>query len=354
MRQLRNLSVALAIAATSFAAAQQIQVTVDGTPVRFTDVNPTMVNGHVMVPLRGVFEQMGASVRWNEAEHSVIANGGGRDIRLRVNDLVAYVDNNPIHMDAAPIMRMDRVMVPLRFISETMGATVDWNGAERAVVINTGIASANRTYTPPTAYTAPPTAYTPPPARITVPSVTVATLAAGTVIPVKLNGDLGSDSATVGDTFTATIDTKNAADYSGLPSGTIIEGHVNAVKPKTGSAPGVIDLAFDRVKLPNGTTNRIDGSLIGLDDNSVTSSNGRLVAKEGAKKNNVQFVGIGAGAGALLSVITKGNLITDAVIGAALGYLYGQTQTTQYKDVMLKSGTEFGVRLNRDLSFAAQ
>ncbi len=176
------------------------------------------------------------------------------------------------------------------------------------------------------------------------------TLESGTVIPVKLRDTLSSRDSRKGDLFRATLQSTEAARSLNLPLGTEIEGTVASVRAMQGKDPGVISLNFDRVILPNESSYPIQGSLIGLDDKSVTrASNGRLVAKADQKKKTLLYAGYGAGAGLLLGAITKGNTILDTLIGGGLGYLLGSQDKSrgEPKDVTLKPNTEMGVRLDR-------
>jgi len=330
---MKNALALIALFSAQAVWAQDIQVKVNSTPVQFTDVRPMMVNNHVMVPLRGVFEQMGATVQWDRATGSVIAKDATHDITMRVGQRLAKINGQSYLLDTPATMVQNRVMVPLRFVSESLGGIVDWNATAQLVSITTQVAESEPTI-----------------------GVTMATLPIGTVIPVRIKSDLSSDGSVVGDKFEAEVVTHDNSNYAGLPVGSIIEGHVDAARAKTSDAPGVLGLAFDRVRMPNGHGHAVSGVLIGTDEKSVENRDGRLVAREGAAKDNIKFVGLGAGGGALLAIITKGNIINDAVIGAALGYLFGQTQkdTTKYNNVHLQSGTEFGVRLTRDFTFRPQ
>lgn len=178
-------------------------------------------------------------------------------------------------------------------------------------------------------------------------------LDAGTVLPFSLNQKLSSNGSEVGDRFTANLDTSNYSNYEGMANGAVLEGHVDMARAKTGKTPGVLGLAFDRIRMPDGKTYPIYGSLIGLDSKSVSNDNGRLTAKPGSKSNNLKWVGYGAGAGALVSILTKGNLLSNTLIGGALGYLYGEIQRdpSKARNVTSNAGTKFGVRLTRDLAF---
>jgi len=182
-------------------------------------------------------------------------------------------------------------------------------------------------------------------------------LRSGTVIAVKLDQALSSNESNKGDRFIATVKkNKDGNDPYGLPEGAEIEGTVVQAKPKKDKNPGVLDLSFQRLNYPDGRSYNIKGSLIGLDNKSVTrDKNGRLVAQKGHRTDRLTFVGYGAGAGLLVGLLTdRKNALRDTALGAGLGYLYGALEKDRSKvnDVKLKAGTEMGVRLDRDLSYA--
>lgn len=178
-------------------------------------------------------------------------------------------------------------------------------------------------------------------------------LPGGTVIPVTLDKQLGSDSSHKGEKFTATVKTGENATYSGLPEGTQVEGHVTLAEPKQGDDPGVLDLAFDAIRMPDGSSHALAGSLYALDSKSVKrDEDGRLVATSSGKKNKMTYVGYGAGAGLLLALLSDhstSKALQDIILGAGLGYLAGSLDKSDRKphDVNLKAGTEFGVRVEK-------
>jgi hypothetical protein len=181
-------------------------------------------------------------------------------------------------------------------------------------------------------------------------------LEAGTVIPVRLDTELRSNKSERGERFTATLKTEDR-EYVGLPAGTIVEGVVREAQARQGKEPGLLDLAFQRLRLPNGRTYPIDGSLIGLDSNSVSrESDGRLVAKPGRRNNRMAYAGYGAAGGLLASVLTgRGKIkIENVLLGAGIGFLLGSLERSpqEARDVHLKPGTEMGVRLDRRLTYA--
>ena len=127
--------VGVMFAATGRCAPPGIGVTVDGTPVQFARVGPQVAQGRVLVPLRGVLEQMGAFVGWDSATRSVIAQKGDRDVVLPVGSRTATVNGKPVTLDVPATIVMGTTMVPLRFLGEALGAEVKWNGATRTVEI---------------------------------------------------------------------------------------------------------------------------------------------------------------------------------------------------------------------------
>lgn len=335
----RGMLTLLALAALSVGASaqsQDIRVTVDGEIVSMPDVQPIMVNNRVMVPVRGVFEHMNATVEWNSDSQTVFATYGTHRIQLPVNSYTATVDGRSVSLDSPAIIHNGRTIVPLRFLSESMGAEVKWESYARQVTITSATTRILEQKKDEVSLGGP-----------------MVQLSIGSVIPFKLERPLSSKSVAVGDTFSAVIDSGNDTHYQNIPKGTTLEGHVDVVRAKTGDTPGVLGLAFDRLRLPNGSQFPIYGSLIGLDSKSIENLDGRLTAKPGAKVDNLRYVGYGAGGGALVAILTKGNILTSALIGGALGFLLGEIQKdpSRSRDVSLETGAPFGVRLTRDMEF---
>jgi len=128
--------VLLSLAATVF-AQNNIQVTVNGQPVAFDQAGPQMMNGRVLVPLRGVMEQIGAYVQWDAASHTVTATKAGSNIQLRIGDRTATVNGQPVSLDVPAMIIGGSTMVPLRFVGESLGADVRWDAPSNTVAIIT-------------------------------------------------------------------------------------------------------------------------------------------------------------------------------------------------------------------------
>jgi hypothetical protein len=137
--QLRWLGVAVTLGVIAgSAAASPITVNVNGQPVDFPYAQPTEVAGRVMIPLRGVLEQLGANrIAWRPQWQEVDVAGPQGNIRLRIGDRTAIVAGREVPLDVPPMVLQNTTMVPLRFVSETLGARVDWNDPEQTVYIVT-------------------------------------------------------------------------------------------------------------------------------------------------------------------------------------------------------------------------
>src|SRR5438105_1593006 len=143
MRRTSILSVLLvivagiALATPQVAPAQQaISVYVDGRLVNF-DVPPTSVQGRVLVPLRGVFEQLGATVDYDARSQHIVAVREGQTVELTIGSRQARVGGAPRLLDVPAFTINGRTMVPLRFIGEALGANVQWIEASQTILIGT-------------------------------------------------------------------------------------------------------------------------------------------------------------------------------------------------------------------------
>jgi hypothetical protein len=121
------------------ATIQPLKVLLDGNRMAF-DALPQIMNGRVMVPLRDLFNALGAGVEWNGETRTVTGTKGGRTVRLTVGQNVAYVNGEARAIDMPPvIVPPGRVLVPLRFINEALGATVAWDPATYTVSITSPV-----------------------------------------------------------------------------------------------------------------------------------------------------------------------------------------------------------------------
>ena len=114
-----------------------IWVYLDGRQMTF-DITPQIINGRTLVPLRGVFEALGASVVWDAGTQTVAAAKGDIEIRLTIGNTSPTVSGKVVEIDQPGIIVNGRTLVPLRFVGEALGVRVDWDEDARCVVITSG------------------------------------------------------------------------------------------------------------------------------------------------------------------------------------------------------------------------
>lgn len=112
-----------------------IQVFMDGVKMSF-DSNPIIDNGRTYVPVRAIFEKLGAEVSWNEAERAVNSKLGEHTMKLVIGSNQATVDGKSVELDAPARIEKGRTLVPLRFISENLGKKVSYERVGNISVID--------------------------------------------------------------------------------------------------------------------------------------------------------------------------------------------------------------------------
>ncbi len=127
-------------------------------------------NGVLMVPLRSMFEQMGATVTWDEATKTADVAKPGSDVKVTLDKPVVVVNGEDRPLDVPPMIYRGVVVVPVRVISEAMGAYVQWIPDRRVVVVR--YLSAPPPTPPPTPAPTPPPTPRPTPVPVVTPSPT--------------------------------------------------------------------------------------------------------------------------------------------------------------------------------------
>ena len=322
----------LALGATLTGAANAVEVQLNGQPL-MTETAPVVQNGRVLVPMRDIFESLGATVNYSPLTREIAAVRGGTTVRLALGSRNATLNNVPVTLDVPANAVNGRTLVPLRFVSEAMGANVAYNPSNRLVSIRDTTLVSN------------------PGSGSQVGGFRQITVPADAVVKVRLDQELSSATAMAGQTFTATVVSNRIGD-SEFPAGTKLRGQVVAAEKRDGDRPGALELRFIEAILPDNSTVRLDGVLVGLDSKNVQNVGGRVVATGEAKKNNsAAVIGIGAGAGYLLGRILDRNELVTTIIGGAAGYLYDQSQRGKVGDAVLATNQEIGVRLRSGVTY---
>ncbi len=136
----KGLSIALALVLTLSSAVpvfadDGINVIVNGKKVSFSDQAPVIKNDRVLVPLRGVLEEMGIEVNWNEFDKSVSAQRGLAYAQFTIGDSTMLTDSEEVTLDVPPEIINERTMIPLRAIAEAFDASVEWDGNTKTVTV---------------------------------------------------------------------------------------------------------------------------------------------------------------------------------------------------------------------------
>ncbi len=123
---------------TAFGASalteMKITVEINGELQKY-DVTPKIIKNRTMVPMRGIFEAFGADVNWDEALKIVMAEKDGIKVELVIGSLSAKINDNDVALDSEPVISDGRTLVPVRFVSEALGAKVEWDEKNRRVII---------------------------------------------------------------------------------------------------------------------------------------------------------------------------------------------------------------------------
>ncbi|WP_139990791.1 family 10 glycosylhydrolase [Paenibacillus paridis] len=119
------------------AQATAIQIIMNGKTIE-SEVSPYIIPkvNVTMVPLRIISEELGASVDWNSPKQLVTIKGSeGKTISMNSGSISAEVNGESIRLDASVEVKAGRAMVPLRFVSEQLGLTVDWNQIDKKITL---------------------------------------------------------------------------------------------------------------------------------------------------------------------------------------------------------------------------
>lgn len=122
------------------ANAQEITVRLNGEQLVF-DVAPEITDGCTMVPLRKIFEEIGALVKWDAANQTVNARKGAKTVSMTIGEKAVTVTKNgaseTVSLDAAPALVSGRTLIPLRAAAESFGLDVSWDNETNTAELNT-------------------------------------------------------------------------------------------------------------------------------------------------------------------------------------------------------------------------
>lgn len=122
--------------------SNEIQITKGGKSyVKTIDTAPYITSaGRTLIPLRGLLEEMGAEIEWEDKNQSITIKNNGSTLFLQIRNNLVWVDSAKLGdvmytLESEPRIKDSRTFVPLRFISEQFGYTVTWDGETQTITI---------------------------------------------------------------------------------------------------------------------------------------------------------------------------------------------------------------------------
>jgi len=129
------LAVVMVLSSLTFVmAADDIKITINGEAKKF-DVMPQIIEGRTLVPMRGIFEALGAEVGWDDATKTASGKTASTTVSLTIDNKEAKVNGKAVTLDVPAMIIDSRTMVPARFVAESLGCKVDWDGTTKTVII---------------------------------------------------------------------------------------------------------------------------------------------------------------------------------------------------------------------------
>lgn len=117
-------------------SAEEVSLVVDGKALKELPMPPILFDDYTLVPAREVFEALGADVKWISDLYQVYITCGDDVVMLEIDSKKAYVNGDTLTMSIAPKIINDKTMIPLRFVSESIGMEVGWDSKTRVASIS--------------------------------------------------------------------------------------------------------------------------------------------------------------------------------------------------------------------------
>lgn len=133
-----TLLITIVIFAIPVSANDEISVLLDGQILEF-DVQPQIINGRTMVPMRRIFESLGASVEWENDTQLIRAKKQDKMVVMQINSPVISVNGYNVTLDVSPQLIGGRTLVPVRAVAESFDIHVLWDEIYNNVVLSTYI-----------------------------------------------------------------------------------------------------------------------------------------------------------------------------------------------------------------------
>lgn len=128
---------------------QAVNVRINGEALPFAGQGAVQRGGAVLVPLRGIFEKLGAAVKYDAVTGAITAVKLDTTISLKVGDTTGYINGMPRPLTTPATIYNGAVLIPLRLVSDAFGATIGWDSQNMIADITTDAINAVKLPTPP-------------------------------------------------------------------------------------------------------------------------------------------------------------------------------------------------------------
>lgn len=125
---------AMGIILSTAVYAQEISIEIMGIKLE-TENEPEIIDGRTMVPVRDIFEGVGAKIDWDGATKTVTGKMLSNTVVMKIDSRIVTVNGREIAMDAAPLILNGRTYAPARYVAESFGFEVEWDGVNKIVKI---------------------------------------------------------------------------------------------------------------------------------------------------------------------------------------------------------------------------
>ena len=132
MKFLKTFIPALIIASLPLTNVFGISVTINAQKLKVSN-EPVIENGTTLVPMRSIFEGLGMTLNWDDSTKTATATDNKTEIKLTLGSNIAYINGVATNLSVPAKSINGSTMVPVRFISEALGNTIEWNGEDQAV-----------------------------------------------------------------------------------------------------------------------------------------------------------------------------------------------------------------------------
>lgn len=132
------ISFILVMSTWVLAYADGISIKINGNSIE-SDCEPKIIDGRTMLPVRAIFESLGAEVNWDDATKTIIGKKGSLTVKMKIGEKVMSINGKPLKMDSAATIINERTYAPARYIAESFGFDVSWNPELKEVSINSKV-----------------------------------------------------------------------------------------------------------------------------------------------------------------------------------------------------------------------